>query len=56
MSTQERSLAWSMLITIELIVMNDCMDRQAVDAALMNQGMLFWFADHRVGIEAAIAS
>jgi Ser/Thr protein kinase RdoA (MazF antagonist) len=56
LSTQERSLAWSMLITIELMVMNDCMDRQAVDAALMNQGMLFWFADHRVEIEAAIAS
>lgn len=56
LSTQERSLAWSMLITIELIVMNGCMDRQAVDAALMNQGMLFWFADHRVEIEAAIAS
>jgi Ser/Thr protein kinase RdoA (MazF antagonist) len=56
LSTQERSLAWSMLITIELIFMNGCMDRQAVDAALMNQGMLFWFADHRGEIEAAIAS
>jgi len=56
LSTQERSLAWSMLITIELIFMNDCLNRQAVDAALMNQGMLFWFADHRGEIEAAIAS
>jgi Ser/Thr protein kinase RdoA (MazF antagonist) len=56
LSTQERSLAWSMLITIELIFMNSCMDRQDVDAGLMNQGMLFWFADHRVEIEVAIAS
>jgi hypothetical protein len=56
LSTQERSLTWSTLITIELIVMNFCMDRQAVDTALINQGMLFWFSDHRVEIEAAIAS
>jgi Ser/Thr protein kinase RdoA (MazF antagonist) len=56
LSTQERSLAWSMLITIQLIFMNGCMDAQAGDAALMNQSMLFWFADHRIEIEAAIAS
>lgn len=56
LSTQEQSLAWSMLITIQLIFMNGCLDGQAVDAALMNQGMLFWFADHRSEIEAAIAS
>jgi len=55
LSTQERSLAWSMLITIELIFMNSCLDGQALDAALMNQGMLFWFADHRAEIEAAIS-
>lgn len=56
LSTQQRSLAWSMLITIELMFMNGCMDTQAVDAALMNQSMLFWFADHRIEIEASIAS
>jgi hypothetical protein len=44
-----------MLITIQLIVMNSCLDRQAVDAALLNHGMLFWFADHRGDIAAAIA-
>ena len=56
LSTQERSLAWSMLITIQLIFMKGCMDTEAIDAALMNQGMLFWFVDHRIEIEAAIAS
>lgn len=55
LSTRERSLAWSMLITIELIFMSDCLDRQAIDAALMNQDMLFWFEEHRSEIEAAIA-
>lgn len=45
-----------MSITIQLIFLNGCMDGQAVDAALMNQSMLFWFADHRIEIEAAIAS
>lgn len=56
LSTQERSLGWSSLITIQLIFMNGCMEREAVDTALMNQNMLFWFADHRMEIEAAIAS
>jgi Ser/Thr protein kinase RdoA (MazF antagonist) len=56
LSTQERSLAWSMLITIELIFMKGCLGRQDHEAALMNQGMLFWFEDHRIEIEAAIAS
>jgi Ser/Thr protein kinase RdoA (MazF antagonist) len=56
LSRQERSLAWSMLITIQLIFMNGCMNTQAVDTALMNQSMLFWFADHRFEIEAAITS
>jgi hypothetical protein len=31
LSTRERWLAWSMLSIIELIVMDGCMDRQAVD-------------------------
>jgi Ser/Thr protein kinase RdoA (MazF antagonist) len=56
LSRQERLLAWSMLITIELIFMNSCLHRQDLDAALMNQGMLFWFEDHRSEIEAAIAA
>lgn len=56
LSTQERSLVWTMLITIQLIFMNGCMDTEAIDAALMNEGMLFWFVDHRLEIEAAIAS
>lgn len=55
LSAQERSLAWSMLITIQLMFMNSCMDGQVVDTALMNQSMLFWFVDHRIEIEAAIA-
>jgi Ser/Thr protein kinase RdoA (MazF antagonist) len=55
LSMQERSLAWSRLITMELIFMNDCLERQAIDAALMNQGMLFWFVDHRDELEAAMA-
>jgi len=56
LSGPELSRVWSMLITIELIFMNGCLGGQAVDAALMNQGMLFWFEDHRSEIEAAIAS
>jgi hypothetical protein len=32
------------------------MEIHAVDAALMNQDMLFWFADHRGEIEAAVKS
>jgi Ser/Thr protein kinase RdoA (MazF antagonist) len=56
LSTHERSLAWSMLITIELIFMTSCLDGQLLDAALMNQGMLFWFEDHRGEIEAATAN
>lgn len=55
LSTQERSLAWSMLITIELICMRSCLESQALDAARLNEGMLFWFEDHRSEIEAAIA-
>jgi Ser/Thr protein kinase RdoA (MazF antagonist) len=55
LSRQERSLAWSMLMTIELIVMRSCLEVQALDAALMNQGMLFWFEDHRGEIDAAVA-
>jgi len=54
LSTLERSLAWSMLVTIELIFMNGCLDRQAHEAALMNEDMLFWFVEHRAAIEAAI--
>ena len=54
LSAQERSLAWSMLITIELIFMKSCLDSQSVDAAILNQGMLFWFADHRSEIELAV--
>lgn len=54
LSVQERSLAWSMLITIELIFMKSCLERQALDAAIMNQGMLFWFEDHRGEIESAV--
>lgn len=56
LSRQERSLAWSMLMTIELTVMKSCLDGQAREAALMNQDILFWFEDHRSQIEAAIAS
>jgi Ser/Thr protein kinase RdoA (MazF antagonist) len=56
LSAQERSLAWSMLITIQLIFMYSCMKSEAIDVALMNQGMLFWFVDNRIEIEAAIAS
>ena len=55
LSRQERSLAWSMLITIELIFMNGCLGRQALEAALMNQDMLFWFEEHRNEIEVAVA-
>ncbi|MBS0416175.1 MAG: phosphotransferase [Proteobacteria bacterium] len=55
LSAHERALAWSMLITIELIFMTSCLDSQVLDAALMNEGMLFWFEDHRGEIEAAIA-
>ncbi len=55
LSTQERSLAWSMLITIELICMKSYLETQALDAARLNEGMLFWFEDHRSEIEAAIA-
>lgn len=55
LSAQERSLAWTMLVTIELIFMKSCLERQTLDAALMNQGMLFWFEDHRGEIEAAVA-
>ena len=56
LSAQERSLTWSMLITIELIFMKSCLERQDLDAAFMNEGMLFWFEDHRSEIESAIAS
>jgi Ser/Thr protein kinase RdoA (MazF antagonist) len=56
LSTEEQSLAWSMLITIELIFMKSCLDGQAFDAARLNQDMLFWFEDHRSEIEAAIAN
>lgn len=55
LSSQERSLAWSMLMTIELIFMKGCLERQDLDAARMNQGMLFWFDGHRSEIEAAVA-
>jgi Ser/Thr protein kinase RdoA (MazF antagonist) len=55
LSTQERSLAWSMLMLIELIFMRGCLDNRALDAALMNQDMLFWFEEHRSEIEAAVA-
>jgi Ser/Thr protein kinase RdoA (MazF antagonist) len=55
LSKQEQSLAWSMLMTIELLVMRSCVAAQALDGALMNQGMLFWFEDHRSQIEAAMA-
>jgi Ser/Thr protein kinase RdoA (MazF antagonist) len=55
LSSQERSLAWSMLMTIELIFMRGCLEGQNLDAALMNQSMLFWFEDHRREIEAATA-
>jgi len=55
LSVQERSLAWSMLMTIELICMKSCLDRGALDAAHMNQGMLFWFEDQRSEIELAVA-
>ncbi|HEY2780436.1 MAG TPA: phosphotransferase [Steroidobacteraceae bacterium] len=56
LSTQERSLAWSMLMSIELIFMSSCLGRQARDAALMNQGVLFWFEDHRSEIEEATSN
>lgn len=55
LSRQERSLAWSMLMTIELICMRGCLEKQDLDAARMNQGMLFWIDDHRSQLEAAIA-
>lgn len=56
LSAQERSLAWSMLVTIELIFMNDCLDRRMLHAAILNQKMLFWFEDHRSEIESAVAA
>lgn len=56
LSTQERSLAWSMLITIELIFMKSCLEGQALEAARLNQEMLFWFEEHRGEIEAAVAN
>jgi Ser/Thr protein kinase RdoA (MazF antagonist) len=56
LSTEERSVAWSMLITIELMFMNYCLDGESIDAALMNQDMLFWFDEHRGDIEAAIVA
>jgi Ser/Thr protein kinase RdoA (MazF antagonist) len=55
LSRHERSLAWSTLMTIELIVMRSCIEAQALEGALMNQGMLFWFEDRRSAIEAAVA-
>lgn len=54
-SAQERSLAWSMLMTIELIFLKSCLERQDLDAARLNQDMLFWFEDHQSEIEGAIA-
>jgi Ser/Thr protein kinase RdoA (MazF antagonist) len=54
LSAEERSAAWSMLITIELIFMSHCLDGENIQAALMNQDMLFWFEEHRGEIEAAV--
>lgn len=55
-ATDKTSLAWSMLITIQLIFLKGCLESQALDAALMNQDMLFWYEDHRSEIEAAVGS
>ena len=55
-ATDKPSLAWSMLITIQLIFLKGCLESQALDAALMNQGMLFWYEDHRSEIEAAVSA
>jgi hypothetical protein len=40
-------------MTIELIFVRGCLQNQAIEAALMNQDMLFRFDDHRREIEAA---
>lgn len=56
LSAAERSMAWSMLITIELIFMSHCLDGENLSAALMNQAMLFWFEEHRGEIEAAMGA
>ena len=42
-------------MTIELIVMRSCVEAQALEGARMNQGMLFWFEDHRSELEAAVS-
>lgn len=55
-ATNEPSLAWSMLITIQLIFLRGCLESRALDTALMNQDMLFWYVDHRAEIEAAVAA
>jgi len=38
----------------ELIFLRGCLENRAIEAALMNQDMLFWFEDHRREIEAAV--
>jgi Ser/Thr protein kinase RdoA (MazF antagonist) len=55
-ATDKPPLAWSMLMIIQLIFLRGCVESRALDAALMNQGMLFWYEDHRIEIEAAVAA
>jgi Ser/Thr protein kinase RdoA (MazF antagonist) len=56
LSTEERLAAWSMLVTIELIFMGYCLDGGNIDAALMHERMLFWYDEHQLEIEAAMAA
>ena len=43
-------------MTIQLIFLEGCLESRSHDAALMNQGMLFWYEDHRNEIEAAVTT
>jgi Ser/Thr protein kinase RdoA (MazF antagonist) len=56
LSADERSKAWDMLLTIELIFMSSCLEGENIDAALLNQDILFWFEEHRREIEAELAA
>ena len=55
-ATDKPALTWSMLITVQLIFLRGCLASGALDTALMNQDMLFWYEDHRAEIEPAVAA
>lgn len=53
LSGQEIAAAWSMLATVQLIFVSYCLAGGQVEAARMNQDMLFWMEEHRDALEAA---